>query len=140
VLQQTDGSLFSAMAFNRGGPAAVDGDMNTYAHTSGTPLAWWQIDLERLYAPKELRLRPPASAPLGGAWVLLSDYPVFANEMSLAEALALPETLVRRFELLDSSGGTLSITLPAGSTGRVMRVWRKTTGEMKLPEVEIVSQ
>jgi G8 domain len=130
----------SAMEFNRAGSFAVDGNMDSYAHASGTPLSWWQIDLERVYALREIRLRSSASAAFGDVWVLVSDFPVLTGQLTLTEALALPDTLVRRFEVNGSVGDPTTISLPAGSTGRFVRVWAKQAGDLKVPEVELISQ
>jgi hypothetical protein len=129
----------SAMEFNRGGSAAVDGDMDTFAHASGTPLSWWQIDLERLHSLKELRLHANATASPGSVWVMVADFPVFHKDLTLAEALALPSGLVRRYEV-NATAGMFQIALPPGSHGRFVRIWSKISGDLKIPEVDIVTQ
>jgi hypothetical protein len=129
----------SAMEFNRAGMAAVDGDLSTYAHASGTPLAWWQIDLERLYKLREIRLRSSASASFGNVWVLVSDFPAFTEGMTLAEALALPDWFVRRYQVGGVIGNPTTVALPPGSSGRFVRVWASGAGELKIPEIEIIS-
>jgi hypothetical protein len=130
----------SATEFNRAGSFAVDGNISTYAHASGTPLAWWQLDLEKVYTIKEVRLRSSPSASFGNIWVLVSDFPVFTRDLTLAEALALPEGLVRRYEVNGAVGNPTTIALPAGSTGRFVRVWAIQAGELTIPEVEVISQ
>jgi hypothetical protein len=130
----------SATEFNRAGTFAVDGNMSSYAHASGTPLSWWQVDLERLYQLQQIRLRSSAAVSFGNVWVLAADFPVFTQGMTLAEALALPETLVRRYSIDGVAGNPTVITLPPQSTGRFVRVWSKQPGELKIPEIEIISQ
>jgi hypothetical protein len=129
----------SAMEFNRAGSFAVDGDLSTYAHASGTPLPWWQIDLEKLYALKEVRLRSSTSQSFGNVWVLMADFPVFSG-LSLTQALALPDTLVRRYEVSGTVGNPTTVVLPTGSTGRFVRIWATQAGELTIPEVELISQ
>jgi F5/8 type C domain len=130
----------SAMEFNRAGSAAVDGNLNSYAHASGTPLAWWQIDLERLYKLREIRLRSSPSVSFGDVWVLVSDFPAFTDGMTLTDALALPTGFVRRYQLNGVIGNPTTVTLPPGSTGRFVRVWASGAGELKIPEIEIISE
>jgi hypothetical protein len=130
----------SATEFNRAGTFAVDGNMSTYAHASGTPLSWWQIDLEKVYFLKEVRLRSSPSVSFGNVWVLLSDFPVFTKDMTLAQALALPEPLVRRYQVDGAVGNPTTVSLPAGSTGRFMRVWATQPGALTIPEIELISQ
>ncbi len=130
----------SAMEFNRAGTFAVDGDINTYAHASGVPLAWWQIDLEKRYTLKEIRLRSNGTQSFGNVWVMAADFPVFSNQMTLAEALALPENLVWRSEINGSIGNPSTIVLPNASTARFVRIWAKQLGELTIPEVELISQ
>jgi hypothetical protein len=130
----------SAMEFNRAGSFAVDGNMSSYAHASGTPLSWWNIDLERLYNLQEIRLRSNDPASFSNVWVMVSDFPVIAQDMTLAEALALPEALLRRYAINGAVGNPSVITMPTGSTGRFVRIWASQPGELKVPEVEIISR
>jgi G8 domain len=130
----------SAMEFNRGGGFAVDGNISSYAHTSGTPLSWWQLDLERVHRVKEVRIKATATEPLSDLWLLTSDFPVLTRALTLDEALAMPAALVKRFEVSGSVGVLRTITLPANSTARVIRLWSKNLGEIKIPEIEVVTQ
>jgi G8 domain len=130
----------SQMEFNRNGGFAVDGDLNSYAHASSTPLPWWQLDLERLHRIKEIQLRASATVGFGDVWVLVSDFPVFTQSMTLQEALALPASLVRRYDVAGAVGGLRTIALPTNATGRVFRVWSKNAGELKIPEIAIITQ
>jgi hypothetical protein len=130
----------SATEFNRAGTFAVDGDLNSYAHASGTPLSWWQLDLERRHQIREIQLRATTAAPFGDVWVLVSDFPVFTRNMSLQEALAIPASLVRRFDVPGQVGLLQTISLPSNATGRAFRVWSKNPGELKIPEVSIITQ
>jgi hypothetical protein len=129
----------SAVEFNRAGSFAVDGDLNTYAHASGTPLSWWQIDLKKLYALQEVRLRSSANKSFGDVWVLISDFPVFSG-LNLEQALALPDTLVRRYKIDGIVGNPTTIALPVGSTGRFVRIWARQAGELTIPEIELIGQ
>jgi hypothetical protein len=128
------------MEFNRGGTFAVDGNLSSYAHTGGTPLPWFQIDLEKSYRLAEIRLKGSTSVTFGDVWVFTSDFPIFDREMTLQEALSLPNSLVSRYEVVGSVGLQTTIALPAGTSARVVRIWGKQAGEMKIPEVEIISE
>lgn len=130
----------SATEFNRAGTFAVDGNLSSFAHASGSPLSWWNIDLERLYNLKEIRLRASGTVSFGNVWVMASDFPVFTQDMTLAQALALPDSLLRRYAVSGNVGNPTNITLPPGSTGRFVRIWANQPGDMTIPEVEIISQ
>jgi hypothetical protein len=130
----------SAMEFNRGAGGAMDGNLDTYAHTSGTPLPWLQLDLLKSYRLREVRLKSSATIGFGNLWVFTSDFPIFNNTMTLQDALNLPTSLVKLYEVPAALGTQTTITLPAGDSGRVIRIWGKQLGEMKVPEMEVIAQ
>jgi G8 domain len=130
----------SAMEFNRGAGGAMDGNLDTYAHTSGTPLPWLQLDLLKSYRLREVRLKSSATISFGNLWVFTSDFPIFNHTMTLQDALNLPTSMVKRYEVPAAVGTQTTITLPAGDSGRVIRIWGKQPGEMKVPEMEVIAQ
>jgi hypothetical protein len=73
-------------------------------------------------------------------WVMVTDFPVITQDMTLAQALALPESLLRRYAVSGVAGNPTTIVLPPGSTGRFVRIWANQPGELTIPEVEIISQ
>jgi hypothetical protein len=85
-------------------------------------------------------LKSSASVSFGNAWIFTSEFPVFNREMTLDEALSLPTSLVKRYDVPGNVGAQTAISLPADAVGRVIRVWGKQAGEMKIPEIEVISR
>jgi hypothetical protein len=126
---------------NRGSGLAVDGNLATYAElipadSGGT--AWMQVDLDRPKLLNSIRITPNSSAgSLADFVVLTSDFPLFTRSMSLQEALQLPQVSV--FSFNGAITAPITIPLPAGHSARVVRVWKRGVGDLRIHELEAIA-
>ncbi|AKJ27495.1 discoidin domain-containing protein [Caldimonas brevitalea] len=122
---------------------AVDGNPSgfwhdaTVTHTNSTAQPWWQLDLGSVQALRQVRVwnRVDCCAErLSNFYLLVSQTPFTSNNLEQerlrAGVTALPFASV-------PGGRVLDVDLPAGLTGRYLRVWLGGTEVLSLAEVEV---
>lgn len=131
----------SHMEANRGVNFAFDGT-DEYAHASGAQ-PWAEIAWNDRQAITQIRLwQPPADAnhaPWGDFVVVVSDFWLIPENMRLEDAARLPFVKVYGVPgLAGVKGAPTIINLPTGTTVRSVRVWKRTSDDLRLAEMQII--
>ena len=115
----------------------TDGDWwhNSVTHT-GNPQGWWQVDLGSSQAVGEVRVwnRTDCCANRLNDWRVLTSNDPFPD--TLEQALSTPG--VTDVHVTEQAGTPTGVALPAGTTGRYVRIWlNDTNNPLSLAEVEV---
>lgn len=131
----------SNMEGNRGINFAFDG-ADDYAETSGVQ-PWAEIAFDHRQKLRQLRLwQPPANeynGLTGNFVVVLSDFWLIDEQISLDDALKLP--FVRYVNvpgLMGTKANPTVIDLPAGTTARSIRIWKRTAENLRIQEWQVI--
>ena len=131
----------SNMEMNRGVNFAFDGT-NQYAETSG-PQPWAEIAFDHRQKLRQMRLWQPQpdsdNALTGNFVIILSDFWLIDESTTLDEALKLPfVTVIDVPGLMGTKASPTVINLPAGTTARSARVWKRTAENLRIQEWQMI--
>ncbi|WP_412544370.1 discoidin domain-containing protein [Longispora sp. K20-0274] len=112
--------------------AAVDGDTTNEATSQSQAQPYWQVDLGSAQPLREVELWNGATpGRLADFWILVSDTPITSPDLAAARAQAGVSSYPVTGAALRPS------VVPAGRTGRYVRIQLAGTGALGVAEVKV---